>query len=899
VHRVGRNTHVASSPTHIGAVRMPNTGRSGGVHPAYDAYFPTMPLLEREEALAELDSALSAARRGQGRVALVSGGAGMGKTSVLRAFLSTLDAGVAVREGACDDLLTPRPLGPVFDLSRQAGSALSRALAAGDVQAVFTALLDELGGGAVTVMVVEDVHWADDASLDALAFLARRIERLPALLVLTYRDDDVPIEAPLRRVLGGLRNPVAVQVPLAPLSVNAVMQLAGQQEAGLRVHASTQGNPFFVTELLAAEHEGTPASVSHAVLARVARLPSPTRALLDLLAVVPARAEAALLDALCPEWLEQAAAAEERGVVEWQTDGLAFRHELARRAVEEALPASRARGLHARVLAALQACGADPARLVHHAERAADLDTLVEVAPLAARAAAAAGAHREATAHYRRALELGDRYSDAERADLLEAFTTEASTTCHIGEALLAAEQALALREARGEPSGVGRNLRRLSQLSWYAGRRDDMERRLAAALEVLESQPPGPECAMAYSDLALRIGMYGGRREEAERTADRAVALASAAADSGALGHVQSRIGLLRAMLDADDALLRGCLDSARTAGLHFEAGMAYQGLAAGAAMRRDRASARRWVEEGIDYLEVRDILGPLQYLRGLHAVHELADGNWFTAQRLAGWVLAQPEGRGITGVHALETEALLQLRRGRVSQAVATLDELWTVAETCGMLHHVAPAACALAEHAELTGEWTGAVTPLQTARTLAQRLGLAQVASETGFWLCRAGALDPATLGDPDPDDPYALAAAGEWRAAAATWERLGCPFERARALADADDDEALLTALELAVGLGADPLAARLRAKLRAYGVQRVPRGPRADTRANPAGLTARQLEVLALLREGLTNAEIAKRLVLSVKTVNHHVSAVLDKLGVDNRHEAVRVAARTR
>ena len=719
--------------------------------------FGVMPLLEREAALADLDVALAAARRGRGRVALVSGGAGMGKTSVVRAFLAGLDAGVAVREGACDDLLTPRPLGPVYDLSRQAGPALARALAAGDVQAVFTALLDELAGGAVTVMVVEDVHWADDASLDALAFLARRIERLPALLVLTYRDDDVPVEAPLRRVLGGLRNPVAVRVALAPLSANAVMQLAGQQEAGRRVHASTGGNPFFVTELLAAEHEGTPASVSHAVLARVARLPIPTRALLDLLAVVPARAEAALLDAAVPGMAGTRRGAEERGVVEWQGDGLAFRHELARRAVEEALPASRARGLHARVLAALQACGADPARLVHHAERAADLDTLAEVAPLAARAAAAAGAHREATAHYRRALELGDRYPDAERANLLEAFTVEASTTCHIGEALRAAERALALREARGEPSGIGRNLRRLSQLSWFAGRREDMERRLTAALEVLENQPPGPERAMAYSDLALRIGMYGGRREEGERTADRAVALAEACADPAALGHVQGRIGMLRALLDADDALLRDCLDRARTAGLHFDAGMAYQGLATGAALRRDRATTRRWVDEGIEYLQVRDILGPLQYLRGLQAVHELADGNWLAAERMAGWVLAQPEGRGITGVHALETEALLQLRRGRLPQAVATLGELWTVAETCGMLHHVAPAACALAEHAELTGEWAGAVAPLRNARTLAQRLGLAQVASETGFWLCRAGALDPAELGDPRPGRP----------------------------------------------------------------------------------------------------------------------------------------------
>jgi DNA-binding CsgD family transcriptional regulator len=240
-----------------------------------------------------------------------------------------------------------------------------------------------------------------------------------------------------------------------------------------------------------------------------------------------------------------------------------------------------------------------------------------------------------------------------------------------------------------------------------------------------------------------------------------------------------------------------------------------------------------------------------------------------------------------------------VILFRRGRLLPAVETLGELWTVAETCDMLHHVAPAACALAEHADLTGEWADAVGPLRTARTLAQRLGLAQVASETGFWPCRADALDPAELGDPDPDDPYALAAVGEWRAAAVVWERLGCPFERAHALAEADDEEALLTALGLAAGLGADPLAARLRAKLRAYGVQRVPRGPRADTRANPAGLTARQLEVFALLCEGLTDAEIGGRLVLSVKTVNHHVSAVLDKLGVNNCHDAVRMAERTR
>lgn len=420
------------------------------------------------------------------------------------------------------------------------------------------------------------------------------------------------------------------------------------------------------------------------------------------------------------------------------------------------------------------------------------------------------------------------------------------------------------------------------------------MERRLAAALEVLEGQPHGPELAMGYSDLALRIGLYGGRRAEAERTAERALALAQAGADPATLGHVQCRIGLLRALLDGADTLLRDCLDRARAAGLYFDAGMAYQALTAGADLRRDRVTARRWIEEGIEYVAARDVPGPLQYLRGVRAAHELADGNWPAAQRSADWVLAQPEGRAITGVYALDTLARLQLRRGLLGEAAATLDELWSVAATCGMVHHIAPAACAMAEHAELTGDWAAALPALRGARELAGKLGLAVVAGETGYWLCRAGELDPAELGAPDPDDPYVLAATGDWRAAAAAWERLGCPYERARALADGDE-LGMLTALEVATALGAEPLAHRLRSRLRAHGVRRVPRGPRPATRTNPAGLTDRQLDVLALLREGLTDAEIADRLVLSVKTVNHHVGAVLEKLGVDNRRDAARVA----
>ena len=350
-----------------------------------------------------------------------------------------------------------------------------------------------------------------------------------ALMVLTYRDDEVAGEAPLRRVLGGLRSPGrGAGRARRRCRRRRSVRLAGRPGRGAAGARLDRRQSVLRHRAARGRARGTPgvgqprgagaggaAAFAHPRVARPARRrPGPCGG----------RAAGRAVPGLA------GAGGGGRGA----RDGRVAR---GRRGVSARAGPSRRRGGAAGARGRghctpgcwprCRRCGGDPARLVHHAERAGDVDTLVEVAPAAARAAAAAGAHREATAHYRRALELARPLRRRERADLLEAFTVEASTTCRIGEALRAAERALALREEQGDPTGVGRNLRWLSQLSWFAGRREDMERRLAAALDVLENQPPGPERAMAYSDLALRIGLYGGRREEAEGTAERAVALA------------------------------------------------------------------------------------------------------------------------------------------------------------------------------------------------------------------------------------------------------------------------------------------------------------------------------------------------------------------------------------
>ncbi|HZD73705.1 MAG TPA: AAA family ATPase, partial [Actinomycetota bacterium] len=464
-------------------------------------------MLEREHELAALVGGVREAAGGVGCVVLVFGEAGIGKSSLVEAVRVHLPAEGRMLVGYCDDLATKTPLGPLRDLVGSVGAELARSLRDGsDQERVLAALRVELDWpGHPTVLVMEDVHWADDATLDALQFLVRRVARLPAVLVLTYRDDELTHEHPLQSLLGMASRAERIhRLPLRRLSAEAVRQLSA--DSGLdpeRVYAVTAGNPFFVSEVLRSGGDvAVPPTVIDAVLARFRRLDRSTREVVEQLAVVPSTLDRWLVDALVPAGVAALAAAEQWGLLTVSPRRVAFRHELTRRAIADTVPAARRVELHRHVLAALEGReDADLSQLVHHAAEAGDLDAIARYGPDAARQAAASGAHREAAAHYRLVLEQQDRFAAAERADLLQGYAIECYTTGAAERAVSAQRDAVELRRRIGEARPLGAGLRWLSWMYWWSGDRRSAERAAAEAIEVLEECGDDALLALALSN--------------------------------------------------------------------------------------------------------------------------------------------------------------------------------------------------------------------------------------------------------------------------------------------------------------------------------------------------------------------------------------------------------------
>jgi DNA-binding CsgD family transcriptional regulator/tetratricopeptide (TPR) repeat protein len=848
-------------------------------------------LVERDEPLAMLSRYLDEGAGAIGRIVLIRGEAGIGKTALLKAFVEDCPSDVNVFWGACDGVSTPQPYGPFDDMADALGPDFRRLLDSNASRGELGRwLLKWLAAGPLRVLVIEDIQWADQATLDLLAFLARRIESLPVLLLVSHRDGDG--DAPsVARILGGVASlAVLRQLPLEPLSRAGVERLASDTGVNAQeLHRITAGNPFYVHEVLKAGLSRIPISVRDAVRARVAGLDERGRRALQVAAILGIRAEPWLLAAVAGEDILGIDDCLRIGLLT-KADGIAFAHELTRMVVLEDVPVIHGIALHRRALAALEQAGiGDAARLAYQAEGSADRDAVLRHASAAGHRALAAGANREAIAQFERALRFADGIDDATRADLLEPLSQAQHAISYLSEAYTTAAEAVAVRRRIGDARQTATALSFLAIAAWADGRAAEAWQAAQEARDLVEPLLGSRELGMAYATLG-RLGSLDGRYTDAQATSERALEIGRNLDDREIMASALASIGTAALNMGEE----RGWADLHEALRIATDSDLP---LIAARALNNLGVSALQWrrYDQAWDYflqLEAHSSRSEIDQsnVNEPFAQISLLRGDWDSAESFARASLAAVRLELASQTNALTVLAVLAIRRGKdgwrgwleASQRLSgTRPTGWSTRwpATWQIM-------AARAEEAWVSGDLAPVVPGLRAAYSAACREGRRAVIGELGIWLWRAGEL--STL-DERAEKGYALEVAGRAREAAAEWERLSMPYEAALSLVGSSDAADVQRAHEELTRLGATAVAHKVALRLRDLG-RPVPRGPRPTTRANPRGLTEREWEIARLLALGLSNAEIADRLVVSPKTVGHHVSAVLAKLTVRRRAE---------
>ncbi|RVC18972.1 helix-turn-helix transcriptional regulator, partial [Mesorhizobium sp. M7A.F.Ca.AU.001.01.1.1] len=825
-------------------------------------------LLERQTQLEQLDGLLAEAARGRGSVVALSGEAGAGKTALVEAFVAGAAKATRILRSACEDLSIPDPLGPLYDLAREAQWAMPQAIDArqGQRLPLFSGALDVFETRTQpTLLVIEDLHWADDATLDFVRFLGRRIANTHILVLLTARTDRSEGQARVRRALGEIPSGNVARIDVPLLSEAAVLSLASAAgRDGDAIYRVTAGNAFFVTELLCADNEMTPpASVRDAVVARAERLSAGARSMLDAVSVFPRRADAWALQGLCGvASAGQLAECVSNGLLDDLGDGYAFRHEIARRAIEMMLTTSYRRLFNQRALSALlENGGVATARLVHHAVEAHNFEAVREFAPIAAREASRVGAHRDAAGYYEVALRQADTLPVEERAGLYEQYAFECHLIARIDEAIKAQEQARALQKALGNTLKEGDSLRWLSRFAYLLGDRPAADLFGAQAVALLEAVPASAELAMAYSNLS-QLAMLAERLDETLSLGGRAIELAEQLDRQDVVCHALNNVGAAEQWLDLASSRLHlaRSLEIALEQNFQEHAARAFTNCACGEINQLGYSQAQSFLDRGIDYCVENDLATWRDYMRGVRAQLLLRQGYWNEAAAEALDVISNDQATALVRYPALVALVKLRLRRGDPS-AEPLLAEMNRFLERGAELQRLLPYAAIVAEQAWLgEAEIAEALRLIDLAETLSPtRAMFAELASWRQILSAGSDAGDTAGMAA-----PYRMLLAGDWQGAAAVWADLNAPYERALALAQGDEP-AQRAALEIFETLGAKPVASHVREIMRRNGVIRIARGPRQTTRANSAGLTQRQMEVLQLIERGFSNKRIAEHL----------------------------------
>jgi DNA-binding CsgD family transcriptional regulator len=851
-------------------------------------------LIERDHELATLLAASRDVADAAGQVWAITGESGAGK-SVLVDEVCRRATGMRVLRGLCDPLSTPRPLGPFRDVAADLGLA-----SLGDGPGALAELCGDVFdaiGAEPSILVIEDAQWLDEASIDVLRFLLRRLEAIPVLLLITYRDGEIDPGHPLRPVLGDLArlSPGSTTV-LPPMSLEGVERLlAGTDVDATAALELTGGNAFFVSEIARQRGPGLPSSVRNAVLAGVSDLSTEDLEALQLVAVAPD----GLDDRLLPELeldLPTLRRLDATGLLTRSRRGIAFRHELARLAVEASIPMGGAAQLHARILDALERCGSDEyAVMTHHALAAADGERISRDAQRAADQAIRAGSHTEAVAFLRRALEH-HAGPPGERARLLQRLSFEEYMVNRLDDAIDSIAAAQRIWGEIGDSTGEAQAFDRRATYEYYAGRSGIAEEHVRRATAVARqgAAEQGGHAMQSYGHALATRAYLAFRRSDfdvAARCERDAVAIAAELDDE--VLRIRSRT------IDATAAVARGdpgaraallaLVDEAMERSLDEIASMGLSNLVSIDVEQCRFREAEELLTRSLPFTVERDIKICNAWQTAVRSRLHLVRGRWEAALEDARRLLEE-DAPPLTLVWPHLVVGLVELRRS--GDGGDDLDAAWQLATRLGEPSARLAVLSALTERMWLTGGDDPRLRdPIGDLDGGPIPPDLVWSYGSWAVWLARLG--HPLDLPSSIPE-PFRSALEGSSSEASARWEQLGAPFDRALAAVDSDDLASQAAAIDAIDGLGAAATADRLRMELRRRGVTSVPSRRRASTRANPAGLTNRQLEVARLLAEGLTNAELAQRLYISAKTADHHVSAVLSKLGVSSRRDVARL-----
>jgi DNA-binding CsgD family transcriptional regulator len=860
-----------------------------------------MELIERAGVLNLLQNQLNHVSEGEGLCVFVSGEAGIGKTSLVKAFCKQQQEECVIYQGACDALFTPRPLAPVYDIIWQVRSDLWPDTHTIEQRSeLFLKLFHELKNKKEKILIVfDDIHWADEATLDFIKFLARRISQLRCLFVLTYRDDEINPGHPLRNVIGALSPDVFSRIQLQPLSKEAVHKLAGEKGYDAEnVYNISGGNPFYVNEILASYSPGVPDNIKDSILAVYNRQEEGTKNAWEICSIIPEGLEINRFAKLKSSWegMDRCFALK---IIIIKNDRVIFKHELYRRTIEGSLSPFKRIALNKRMLDlfldSFEEEG-DIERIVHYAKNANENDVVIKYAPVAAMQAAGVGAHIEASKLFLTAIEYCDGYDSDQLLAFYDAYAYECYLTNQTDEAIIYYTKSLEKWKQKNDIEKIGNCLFYLSRLWWINDNLIKAESFAEQAIQVLENQPSSAAKAIAYS-LMSQLKMFSDLSDECIAWGQKAIDLAQELGDNAILSYALGNVGSVQirmpALMQKGRAMLQQSLEIALQNSYEDYAGMAYVNLAYNGMIIKDYALAQQALTTGIRYCEENNLDLWRLYLLTVKARFKLDTGNWTEAYDIANKLVEDEKATKIIEIFALTILAKIRMRRGDNDAILILLKEATDKAFETLEPQRIIQAMAAFLEYEWLMGTTIIDKRILERAIEMTKERGNIYGNSEFAFWLRKARG---ESLPIKEVYEGYDISSSAKAENAARLWKKVGCSYNEALVLFEGGEDEKR-KAIMIVQGLGADAVYQKMKLQMRSSGIKKIPRGLRESTKTNPAQLTNRELDVLQLLQKGVQNKEIAGTLFISPKTADNHISSILFKLDVNSRTKAVAEAVR--